>query len=336
MRIGDGHRIGSSVVGRLRRREWTVASIGQIILGPGGRGAALLGIAAVATLAVVGALLMSSASIEAGARASASRPHRDPTGNRSERRGPRSRWPHLIWSDDFNGPADAGPGLARWSFDTGGSGWGNEELESYTTRPANAELDGHGHLVISARAEKYTGRDGMTRGYTSARLQTLHEFQFKYGLVQARIEVPAGQGLISQFWMLGNNAYEGAGWPDSGEIDTMEVRGSAPHVVEGTLHGPWSWAPHGVSGSASSAPSLAAGFHVYGMEWEPDRISFLLDGSVYQTITPADLPAGASWPFRHPFFLLLDLAVGGVWAGSPNRTTPFPAQLVVDWVRVWQ
>jgi beta-glucanase (GH16 family) len=241
-----------------------------------------------------------------------------------------------VWSDNFSGPAGAAPDPARWSFDTGGGGWGNEELESYTSRPANAELDGHGHLVISARAETYTGPDGITRRYTSARLQTLHEFRFRYGLVQARIAVPSGRGLISQFWMLGQNAYEADGWPASGEIDTMEVRGAQPRVVEGTLHGPWSWAPHGVSGSLSSRHSLAAGFHVYGVQWEPDRISFLLDGAVYKTLTPADLPADAAWPFRHPFFLLLDLAVGGVWAGSPSRTTPFPAKLVVDWVRVWQ
>lgn len=252
-------------------------------------------------------------------------------------RGGSSKWPRLIWSDDFGGPAGASPSPKKWNFDTGGSGWGNQEFESYTSRPMNAELDGRGHLVIAAHAETYTGGDGITRGYTSARLQTFNEFQFKYGLVEARIKVPSGAGLISQFWALGSEAYESSSaWPGSGEIDTMEVRGSQPHVVEGTVHGPWPWAQHGVSASARRRASLAAGFHVYGMEWTPDRIRFILDGSVYQTITPTDLRAGAAWPFKHPYFLLMDLAVGGEWAGSPNSSTLFPARMVVDWVRVWQ
>jgi beta-glucanase (GH16 family) len=242
----------------------------------------------------------------------------------------------LIWSDEFNGVAGASPG-SQWQFDTGGNGWGNEELESYTSRPANAELDGQGHLAITARAEKYTGKDGITRSYTSARLQTLKTFQFQYGLVEARIQVPAGQGLVAQFWALGNEAYEGSeAWPACGEIDTAEVLGSEPNVVNGTLHAPWSWAPTGVQGQADSATPLSAGFHTYSVEWEPERISFMLDGSVYKTITPADLPAGAAWPFKHPYFLLMDLAVGGEWPGSPNASTHFPAQMLVDWVRVWQ
>lgn len=242
----------------------------------------------------------------------------------------------LIWSDEFNGAAGASPG-SQWQFDTGGNGWGNEELQSYTSRAANAELDGQGHLTITARAEKYTGKDGITRSYTSARLQTLKTFQFQYGLVEARIQVPAGQGLVAQFWALGNEAYEGSeAWPACGEIDTAEVLGSEPNIVNGTLHAPWAWAPTGVQGQAESATPLSAGFHTYSVEWEPERISFMLDGSVYKTVTPADLPAGAAWPFKHPYFLLMDLAVGGEWPGSPNASTHFPAQMLVDWVRVWQ
>jgi beta-glucanase (GH16 family) len=267
----------------------------------------------------------------------ASREGGGPTRRVHSVRGGSSKWPRLIWSDNFEGPAGSSPSSKKWSFDTGGSGWGNHELESYTSRPMNAELDGRGHLVITARAETYAGRDGIARSYTSARLQTFNEFQFKYGLVEARIKVPSGAGLISQFWALGSEAYESSSaWPRSGEIDTMEVRGSQPHVVEGTIHGPWSWAPHGVSASAHTSASLASGFHVYGMEWTSDRIRFILDGYVYQTITPTDLPTGAAWPFKHPYFLLMDLAVGGEWAGSPNSTTPFPDMMTVDWVRVWQ
>lgn len=240
----------------------------------------------------------------------------------------------LIFSDEFNGSAGTSPG-SQWGFDTGGGGWGNEELESYTSRAANAELDGQGHLAITALAEKYKGADGIERQYTSARLQTLNTFKFQYGLVEARIQVPAGQGLVAQFWMLGSEAYEQENWPACGEIDTMEVLGSEPDVLNGTLHAPWSWAPTGVQGQDTSPTPLSSGFHTYSVEWEPEKISFMLDGSPYKTITPADLPPGAAWPFKHPYFLLLDLAVGGEWPGSPNSSTHFPARMLVDWVRVW-
>jgi beta-glucanase (GH16 family) len=245
------------------------------------------------------------------------------------------KWTHLIWSDNFTGPAGTRP-TGKWGFDTGGNGWGNNELEYYTSRPTNAELDGRGHLAITARAEPYTGPDGVTRSYTAARLETLHAFRFRYGLVEARIKVPAGQGLLPAFWTLGSNAYENSlAWPGSGEIDTMEVVGSQPHVLHGTIHGPWPWVGNEVSGLVRTHRSLASGFHVYGVEWEPERITFMLDGRAYNTITPADLRPGAAWPFKHPFFLLLDLAVGGNWPGSPGAGTHFPAQMLVDWVRVW-
>jgi beta-glucanase (GH16 family) len=246
-----------------------------------------------------------------------------------------AEWPHLVWQDDFSGPAGAGPNPQLWSFDTGG-GWGDGELESYTSTPANAELDGRGQLVITAQAESHPGPGHARRSYTSARLQTLHKFEFQYGLVEARINVPAGQGLVAQFWALGSEAYERENWPACGEIDTMEVRGSQPNVLHGTIHGPWPSIGNEKAGSLRRSTSFAAGFHVYAVEWEPHKISFLLDGSVYETITRAELPRGAAWPFQHPFFLLLDLAVGGEWAGSPSPDTPFPARMTVDWVRVWQ
>ncbi len=243
----------------------------------------------------------------------------------------------LIWSDEFEGPAGTSPDVKNWSFDTGGDGWGNEELESYTSSPQNASLDGKGGLVITARAENHTGSDGIKRPYTSARVQTLNTFQFQYGLAEARIQVPAGKGLLPAFWLLGNEAYENAqAWPGCGEIDAMEVLGSEPNVLNGTLHGPWPSAPDGVGGTTVSSTPLSAGFHVYAVDWSPGRISFLLDGVVYKMITPANLPPGAAWPFDHPFFLLLNLAVGGNWPGSPNASTQFPAHMTVDWVRVWQ
>jgi beta-glucanase (GH16 family) len=243
----------------------------------------------------------------------------------------------LLFDDEFDGPRGSSPDASRWSFDTGGGGWGNQELETYTARPANAALDGEGQLAITARRESFEGADHINREYTSARLQTLETFQFQYGRAEARIEVPAGDGLVGQFWALGGEAYESeTAWPGCGEIDTMEVLGSEPDTVNGTLHGPWPWAPNGIGASTTSPVSLAAGYHVYSVEWGPDQISFALDGVTYQTVAREDLPTGSPWPFGHPFFLLMDLAVGGEWPGSPDPSTPFPARMLVDWVRVWQ
>jgi len=245
--------------------------------------------------------------------------------------------PRLIWSDEFAGPSGANPNPSKWNFDVGGNGWGNNELQSYTARPVNASLDGNGDLVVTARPERFSGDDGIARDYTSARLQTLGKFEFLYGRMEARIRVPAGAGLLPAFWSLGNDAYNSDdAWPASGEIDAMEVLGSEPGVVNGTLHAPWSWAPDGIGGVAKSPTPLSAGFHTYGVDWAPGEISFLLDGSAYETVRRSSLPAGAAWPFQHPNFLLLDVAVGGDWPGAPTASTTMPARMVVDWVRVWQ
>jgi beta-glucanase (GH16 family) len=249
---------------------------------------------------------------------------------------PRETWKHLVFSDNFGGLAGSSPNPRWWNFDLGGTGWGSEEIESYTSSPGNAALDGRGHLVITARAERHTGREGITRQFTSARLQTFKKFQFRYGLVEARIKIPSGAGLLSQFWMLGTEAYRPAGWPASGEIDAMEVLGSQPNTVKGSLHGPWAWPSRGVTAAVKSATPLSEGFHVYGVEWRPRRINFLLDDAVYRTIRESQLPPGTAWPFRHPYFLLLDLVVGGTAAHVPRSATPFPTQMLVDWMRVWQ
>jgi beta-glucanase (GH16 family) len=243
----------------------------------------------------------------------------------------------LVWADDFEGPSGSPPDAMSWSFDTGGRGWGDHERQYYTANPQNAQLDGHGHLAITARAETYTGPDGVRRRYTSARLQTYPTFQFTYGTVAARIRVPAGKGLHAAFWSLGESAYRlEHGWPYSGEIDMLETLGSTPHVVHGSVHGPWPWAPGGLNGSLRSHSSLSSGFHTYAMRWSPGRISFSLNGVTYKTIKRSELPRGAKWPFRRPMFLLLSLAVGGSWPGPPNPATRFPASMLVDWVRVWK
>lgn len=244
----------------------------------------------------------------------------------------------LVWSDEFGGPAGAPPDPTKWNFDVGGNGWGNEELQYYTARPGNASLDGNGDLAIIARAERYRGADGVERDYTSARLQTLEKVEFTYGLLEARIQVPSGQGLAPAFWTLGDEAYEGddGQWPQCGEIDAMEVLGSEPNVLNGTLHGLWPSAPHGIGDELRLPNPLSAGFHTYGVEWKPESISFLLDGSVYATVSREALAPGDQWPFQHPNFLLLNLAVGGEWPGSPDASTEFPARMLVDWVRIYR
>ena len=243
---------------------------------------------------------------------------------------------HSAWSDEFNGPAGAGPNPGKWSFATGGEGWGNEELESYTSRPVNAELDGQGHLAITARAETYTGADGVTRSYTAARLQTKGLYAITYGRIEARIKLPAGRGLWPAFWALGNDIGS-VGWPNSGEIDVMESLGNEPFTLYGSIHGPELGSPdgYGLTTPHRSSVSLASGFHVYGVEWSPGVIVFTFDGIPYATQTPASLSAGQQWVFNKPFFLLLNLAVGGSWPGAPDSSTSFPATMLVDWVRVY-
>jgi beta-glucanase (GH16 family) len=238
--------------------------------------------------------------------------------------------------EEFNGPTGAAPNPAVWSSDTGGA-WGNgEELQSYTASPRNAALDGQGDLVITARHETYTGGDGIAREYTSARLETAGKYAFTYGHMAARIKVPSGAGLWPAFWALGEPSAGAESWPATGEIDVMELLGGNPSLAYGTVHGPWARSPEGykVQGSYHAGTSLADGFHTYSATWSPQSISFAVDGHTYSTVTAASLPAGASWPFDHPFHLLLNLAVGGEWGGAPNAATQWPAQMVVDWVHV--
>lgn len=242
----------------------------------------------------------------------------------------------LAWSDEFDGPSGSTVDLAKWSFDIGGSGWGNNELESYTNRTANAELQG-GALVIRALKETFTGPDNITRNYTSARLLTRNKFTQTYGRIEARIKVPFGQGIWPAFWMLGNDIGT-AGWPNCGEIDIMENIGREPSIVHGTLHGPGYSGANGVSASYALTPSqkFSDDYHTFAVEWEPNVIRFYVDGLLYKTRTPADLPAGKTWVFNHPFFLILNLAVGGNWPGNPDATTVFPQLMKVDYVRVYQ
>lgn len=238
--------------------------------------------------------------------------------------------PKLLWSDEFSGAKGQKPDPSKWTYDIGGNGWGNKELETYTSSAQNAFLDGDGHLIIRA----IKGADGRI---TSARLKTEGLFSFTYGRAEARMKLPRGQGMWPAFWMLGADIAQ-VGWPACGEIDIMEGLGREPAIVHGTVHGPGYSGAHGISAQYTlpGAPALADDFHVYAADWTPDRIQFSIDGHVYATVTHASIPPGSKWVYDHPFFLLLNLAVGGAWPGNPDASTIFPQDLIVDYVRVYE
>ncbi|MDQ1635853.1 MAG: hypothetical protein QOJ32_2662 [Frankiaceae bacterium] len=242
-----------------------------------------------------------------------------------------------IFTDDFDGPAGSSPDPGVWNHETGGDGWGNSELQTYTRSTANSAVDGSGRLVITARRESRTGADGIQRGYTSARLTTKGNVAFRYGAISARLQVPAGKGLLPAFWTLGSDI-DRVRWPASGEIDVAEVKGDTPDEVHGTLHGPVSGSHDDYQRGASriAGGSLADAFHTYSATWLPNTVSLFLDGQRYAVLSRADLAVGEGWPFDKPHYLLLNLAVGGDSPGSPDQNTPFPARLLADQVRVTQ
>ncbi|WSZ86250.1 glycoside hydrolase family 16 protein [Streptomyces sp. NBC_00859] len=248
---------------------------------------------------------------------------------------PAAKTAAATFSDTFDGPAGSAVDGSKWQTETGDN-VDNHEREYYTPGSDNAALDGQGHLVITARKENpnnYQCWYGSCE-YTSARLNTSGKFSAAYGHVEARIKIPKGQGMWPAFWMLGDDIGQ-VGWPNSGEIDVMENVGFEPSTVHGTIHGP------GYSGSAGigagytlpGGQAFSDDFHTFAVDWAPDSITWSVDGTVYQTRTPADV-GGNQWVFNKPFFLILNLAVGGYWPGDPDGSTAFPQQLVVDQVQV--
>ncbi len=249
----------------------------------------------------------------------------------------------LVWSDEFNGVAGTLPDPAKWNFDLGGGGWGNGEAETYTNSASNVFQDGNGNLVIRAIKDAQGN-------YTSARLQTgspgatTHstDLSWQYGLLEARIKLPFGKGVWPAFWMLGENIGS-VGWPTCGEVDIMENFGTFNNdatINNGTPHGP------GFQNVASlSVPyrlpfgeTVYDDYHVYSIQWSQDSVVWSVDGVAYNTLTPAALPAGRQWVFNGPFFLLLNLAIGGptTFLGTPDAAVAFPQEMLVDYVRVYQ
>ncbi|HEX4461944.1 MAG TPA: RICIN domain-containing protein [Polyangia bacterium] len=236
----------------------------------------------------------------------------------------------LSWSDEFNGAAGAIDG-SKWTAEVDGSP-ANNELEYYTSRSTNVSVDGNGALELVARAESYGGRS-----YTSGRINTASHFTQAYGRFEARVWMPTGQGIWPAFWVLGDNIGDAnIGWPKCGELDIMETIGTDMDHNHGSMHGPGYSGGQDITGEWQyPGTTLADGYHNYALEWQPNQVKFYVDGNLYETRTPADLPSGTTWVYDHPFFIILNVAVGGDWPGSPDATTVFPQTMKVDYVRVY-
>src|SRR5262249_32302435 len=228
------------------------------------------------------------------------------------------------WSEEFNGPANSRPDPTRWTYDLGANGWGNNELEDYTNSAENAHMDGQGPLVIHV-VKQPNGH------IPSARMKTQGLVNFQYGDLVIRAKIPTGQGYWAAGWMLGAT-FNGGNWPGAGEIDIMENRGREPSRNFGTVHGPGYSGGGGISGSyyLPNGQRLSDDFHDYGMHWAPGEVSFSVDGHVYHTVRKDEV---SRWVFDQPFFLLLNVAVGGNFGGDPDSTTRFPQDLLVDSIR---
>ena len=231
----------------------------------------------------------------------------------------------LVWSDEFNGP---GLNTNSWNYETGGGGWGNNELENYTNSTKNAYITNSGYLVIEARQES----DGT---YISARLQTKGKKEFTYGRMDIRAKLPKTKGLWPAIWMLGSNI-SSTPWPACGEVDIMELLGNQPNKVYGTMH--WGQAGQG-STNIGDSYVLSAGdfsdkFHVFSIVWDSSKIEWYVDNVKYFTGNKSDV--NGTYPFDKSFFFLLNVAIGGNWPGAPDASTVLPQRMIVDYVRVYQ
>jgi len=237
----------------------------------------------------------------------------------------------ITMQDEFD--TDGALNSSIWNYDIGngpnGDGWGNQELQYYTDRPENITAN-NGYLIITANQEDFNGS-----GYTSARILTKAKFEQQYGRFEARMRLPYGKGMWPAFWMLGADI-DSNPWPACGEIDIMENAGSAPTIISGAVHGP---------GYFGGTPILKkydfvndrvdTGFHVYGIEWGPEYINYYVDDVLYNQITPDDVTG--EWVFDNgPFYILINLAVGGLFDGAPNADTVFPQTMLVDYVRAYK
>jgi beta-glucanase (GH16 family) len=242
-----------------------------------------------------------------------------------------SRGWELVWSDEFDGQA---LDRSKWEFEVNASGGGNRELQYYVTNNLSVR---DGFLTIEARQERYTGPAG-TRDYTSSRIRTRRKGDWLYGRIEVRAKLPKGKGIWPAIWMMPTDNHYGP-WPNSGEIDIMELLGHEPAKVHGTLHYGDAVKRHEFKGSsyALRASTFAEDFHVFQLDWDRRAMTWSVDGKLYQTQTnwhtrTNSFPA----PFDQRFYLILNLSVGGNWPGSPDATTAFPQAMIVDYVRVYR
>lgn len=248
---------------------------------------------------------------------------------------PEETYTDIVWQDEFD--QDGSLDSELWSYDIGTGveifgqpGWGNNELQYYTDRPENIMVE-DGMLHITARSESYNGSD-----FTSAKILTRDKFETTYGRFEARIMLPWGQGIWPAFWLLGDDSDGAEVWPQIGEIDIMEYRGQQPSIIHGSVHGP------GYSGGNAVTDSYQmpngrfdTEFHVFAIEWGPDFIRYYVDDNLYNEITPDDV--NGEWVFNdNSFYIILNVAVGGTFVGSPNSSTQFPQTMLVDYVRVYE
>ena len=248
---------------------------------------------------------------------------------------------HLTWSEEFTQPLGSPPDKARWSYDTGSNGWGNNEMQNYVSDTQHAQVvadpDASNGTALQILATS-NGKGIKHGNFQSARLLTQSKFTFQYGYVEARIRMPYGQGIWPAFWLLGANIGKtGVGWPSCGEIDVMESKGSKPGWNASNLHGPGYSGGSALTGEYNlpAGQKFADKYHTFGLLWKRDFVQFSVDGVPFETRTPADIP-GKTWAYNHPFFVILNVAVGGNFSGSPDTTTVFPQKMLIDYIRVYQ
>ena len=234
----------------------------------------------------------------------------------------------LVWNEEFDGTS---LNSADWNYETGGHGWGNNELQNYRNDPSNIRIE-NGRMIITARKEQFGGN-----AYTSARLTTQGKKEFQFGRIDIRAKLPKGQGIWPALWMLGSNIST-VGWPACGETDIMELIGHEPHKVHGTTH----WGPQGSNTSTDRTGTytlqqgdFSDAYHVFSIIWVQDNIRFYVDDQLYHTVSISHVNP-ATYRHNAPFFFIANVAVGGNWPGSPDATTVFPQSMYVDYIRVFQ
>ena len=254
----------------------------------------------------------------------------------------------LLWSDEFNGKKGTLPSSKVWSAEIGGGGWGNSERQYYTNKSSNASMDGSGRLVITADriSNEYAEQVGEVPGtedilnrcsecqFTSARLKTARKLSFQYGRIEARMKLPQGVGTWPAFWMLGGDLLDGVPWPECGEIDIMEFRGDISDQSTSAIHGPTTPQGSGLGTRFLSFAPLSDDYHTFAIEWKKNSLSFIVDGRVTGTFSSADT-GSRGWVYNQKFFLILNLAMGGTYAGEFIDPTLNQAQLSVDYIRYY-